>query len=61
LTAQERSSAAAQEAPADVRAREVEEQMTDGERFSLLINAVVHLIREDERLSDGGARAGGLR
>lgn len=44
-----------------MRAREVEEQMTDGERFSLLINAVVHLIREDERLSDGGARAGGLR
>jgi alpha,alpha-trehalase len=26
-----------------------------------LINAVMHLIREDERLSDDGARAGGLR
>ena len=36
--AQETRSAATQESPADVRAREVEEQMTDDERFSLLIS-----------------------
>jgi hypothetical protein len=35
--AQEASSTVA-EAPADVRAREVEEQLTDDERFSFLIS-----------------------
>jgi hypothetical protein len=36
--AEQTTSAAIQESPADVRAREVEEQMTDDERFSLVIN-----------------------
>ena len=37
VMAQETRSAAMQDSPADVRAREVEEQMTDDERFSLLV------------------------
>jgi hypothetical protein len=36
--AQDTSAAAMREAPADVRARETEQQMTDDERFSLIIS-----------------------
>ena len=38
--AQETRSAAAQGSPADVRAREVERQMTEDERFSLLVSVM---------------------
>lgn len=56
-------STVAQEAPADVRAREVEAQMTDDERFSLLVsvmgeNPVVPLAR-DERIPAGTPMSAG--
>ncbi len=54
--AQETSSSAAQDSPADVRAREVEQQMTDDERFSLLVSVMgtnpVLPIR-DKRIPEG--------
>jgi beta-glucosidase len=61
--AQEIRSAVAQEAPADVRAREVEQQMTDEERFSLLVsvcgeNLVIPTPR-DERIPEGTPMSSG--
>jgi beta-glucosidase len=55
--AQETRSAATQDSPVDVRAREVEQQMTDDERFSLLVsvcgeNLVIPTPR-DERIPEG--------
>jgi beta-glucosidase len=52
----EGTSAVPAESPADVRAREVEEQMTDDERFSLLVSVMgvndVVTVR-DERIPEG--------
>jgi beta-glucosidase len=61
--AQGTRSAATQDSPADVRAREVEEQMTDDERFSLVVsvmgeNPVIPLAR-DERIPEGTPMSSG--
>jgi hypothetical protein len=61
--AQEIKSGAREVSPADVRAREIEERMTDDERFSLLVsvmgeNPVVPLAR-DERIPEGTPMSAG--
>src|SRR6516164_488291 len=60
--AQETGYSATKDSPADVRAREVEQQMTDDERFSLLVSVMgtndVVLIR-DERIPEGTPMSAG--
>jgi beta-glucosidase len=55
--AQETRSSATQDSPADVRAREVEEQMTNDERFSLLVSVMGSTPQgvwpRDERIPEG--------
>jgi beta-glucosidase len=59
---QETRSAATQDSPADVRAREVEQQITDDERFSLLVSVMgtnpVLPVR-DERIPEGVSMSSG--
>jgi beta-glucosidase len=60
--ARETTSSAAQDSPADVRAREVEQLMTDDERFTLLVSVMgtndVVLVR-DERIPEGTPMSAG--
>jgi beta-glucosidase len=53
---------ATQDSPADVRAREVEQQMTDDERFSLLVSVMgtnpILPIR-DKRIPEGTPMSAG--
>lgn len=63
--AQEPGSAVTRDSPANVRAREVEERMTDEEQFSLVVNVmgenpVVQLVR-DERTPRGNPNELGLQ
>jgi beta-glucosidase len=60
---QDTRSAPTQDSPADVRAREVEEQMTDDERFSMIISVLgavplIGLVR-DKRIPEGTAMSAG--
>jgi beta-glucosidase len=63
VMAQETRFTATQDSPADVRAREVEEQMTDDERFALVVsvvgeNPVIPLARH-ERIPAGTPMSSG--
>jgi beta-glucosidase len=52
------------EPPADVRAREVERQMTDDERFALLISVMgcnTFVTERDRRIPEGGSHERGVR
>jgi beta-glucosidase len=60
---QDTRSSPTQDSPADVRAREVEEQMTDDERFSMVISVMaavpfIGLVR-DKRIPEGTAMSAG--